>query len=200
MGQENVFENIISFATVLWVVTKRSSHERCVTTPKTAAYYFHMALDEFLIRDHFNRTKIQTPNCSKFLVNWAKILNFPVWTKCQVKFFRRWKIRPMPCVLCQTNYTSKFTLSIDIYYITSATRTVVSHWWFLSRGLGVNKGWPWYLLLQTFDPLRFMVENKEQRSPYAYIPFSAGPRCVSVSIHVRQQRIKYLFILSLVIQ
>ena len=53
-------------------------HERCVTTPKTAAYYFHMALDEFLIRDHFNRTKIQTPNCSKFLVNRAKILNFPV--------------------------------------------------------------------------------------------------------------------------
>lgn len=35
-------------------------------------------------------------------------------------------------------------MSIEIYDITSATRTVVSHWWFLSRGLGVNKGWPWY--------------------------------------------------------
>ena len=42
--------------------------------------------------------------------------------------------------VCFVFYTSKFSLSIEIYDITSATRTMVSHWRFLSRGLGVNKG------------------------------------------------------------
>jgi len=48
-------------------------------------------------RNHLSRTKILTPGSSKFRVNGAKILNHPVWTKCQVKLYSRSKIRPVSC-------------------------------------------------------------------------------------------------------
>ena len=33
-----------------------------------------------------------------------------------------------------------------------------------------------------YDPLRFLPERSNQRDSFAYMPFSAGPRCVTVAV------------------
>ena len=59
LNQQHFSSVIISFAAVLWVITQRSCHERCVTTPKTAAW-----LRSHRPRRIFNRLKIRAFRCS----------------------------------------------------------------------------------------------------------------------------------------
>jgi len=49
---------------------------------------------------------------------------------------------------------------------------------------------------EKFDPLRFTNENMEGKSPYAYVPFSAGPRnCIGQSFALAEVKTAIAMIL-----
>lgn len=60
-------------------------------------------------------------------------------------------------------------MSGDKYEISKGTTAVV-----VTVGLHLDERY--FPDAQKFDPDRFLPENTKNRHPYAYIPFSAGPR------------------------
>ncbi|KAI4462793.1 cytochrome p450 family 4 [Holotrichia oblita] len=85
-------------------------------------------------------------------------------------------LRLYPSVPAIARFTSE-DLTIDDYFIPKGT-TVSIHI------MDIHLNPKYFPQPEKFDPDRFLPENSKDRHPYAYIPFSAGPRnCIGAKWH-----------------
>ncbi|XP_077994427.1 leukotriene-B4 omega-hydroxylase 3-like [Glandiceps talaboti] len=111
-------------------------------------------------------------------IEWNDLGSLQYTTLCIKESLR---IRP-PVPFVARHLTSPLTLP-DVGVIPSGNKVMVA-----IMALHHNSDvWPDPL---KFDPLRFLPENTKDRSPYAYVPFSAGPRnCIGQNFAMNEMKV-----------
>ncbi|XP_069843396.1 cytochrome P450 4X1 isoform X1 [Dipodomys merriami] len=97
-------------------------------------------------------------------ITWDKLDELSYTTMCIKEMFRL--LPPVPSISRELSKPLIFPDGRSL----PAGMTVVLSIWGLHHNPAVWKS------PKVFDPLRFTKENSDQRHPYAYLPFSAGPR------------------------
>ncbi|XP_077994508.1 cytochrome P450 4F4-like [Glandiceps talaboti] len=117
-------------------------------------------------------------------IEWDDLGSLSYTTLCIKESMR---IRP-PVPIVARRLTSHLTLP-EVGVIPPGTTVIVS---IMSLHHNAHV-WP---EPETFDPLRFLPENTKDRSPYAYVPFSAGPRnCIGQNFAMNEMKVAIAMVL-----
>ncbi|KAM5247131.1 cytochrome P450 4X1 isoform 2-T2 [Ctenodactylus gundi] len=117
-------------------------------------------------------------------VSWDQLDEMPYTTMCIKEMFRL--IPPVPSISRELSKPLTFP---DGRLLPAGMTVVLSIW-------GLHHNPAFWKSPKVFDPLRFTKENSDQRHPYAYLPFSAGPRhCVGQQFAMLELKVAIALIL-----
>uniref|UniRef100_A0A667YME9 aromatase n=1 Tax=Myripristis murdjan TaxID=586833 RepID=A0A667YME9_9TELE len=114
----------------------------------------------------------------KDTIEWEDLSKIPYTTMCIKESLRLYP--PVPGILRKTTKPITFFDG----------RTVPAGCWCICSVFGIHRNATVWENPDVFDPLRFLPENSSNRSPYAFVPFSAGTRnCIGQTFAMNEMKV-----------